>query len=92
MTHHDALWVICKELPEDYEPYGKAEREGGDCSCNCKWFYSLEEKNGEDLGADWGVCSNPVSHRCGLLTFEHQGCRYFEAEQEDDDEEEPEFL
>ena len=29
------------------------------------------------LGCDWGVCGNPESHRCGLLTFEHQGCREF---------------
>jgi len=28
---------------------------------------------------DWGVCSNPRSPRCGLLTFEHQGCWEFEG-------------
>ena len=70
---HAKLWEICKVLPEDYEPYGKGERDGGDCSCGCLYYLPLEGK----LGADWGVCRNPDSHRCGLLTFEHQGCGKF---------------
>jgi len=76
---HEKLWEICKTLPEDYEPYGSGSREEGDrwygdCSCGCKYYLPLEGK----LGADWGVCHNPKSHRCGLLTFEHQGCQHFE--------------
>ncbi len=45
----------------------------GDCSCGCRYFYTLSGA----LGADWGVCANPASHRAGLLTWEHQGCRAF---------------
>ena len=32
----------------------------------------------EPLNLDWGVCINPRSPRSGLLTFEHQGCEFFE--------------
>lgn len=80
MTHHDALWIICEEHPEDFKPYGARERDGDDCSCGCKWFYKLAAKDNEDLGQDWGVCTSPVSHRTGMLTYEHQGCRWFEKE------------
>lgn len=79
---HSKLWEICKTLPEDYEPYGQASREEGDnwygdCSCGCRYYLPLEGS----LGADWGVCRNKQSHRCGLLTFEHQGCRHFTADE-----------
>jgi hypothetical protein len=50
-----------------------------DCSCGCRWAAWLEEEP-----ADWLVCTNPASHRCGLLTFEHQGCPEFEAEEDDE--------
>lgn len=80
MTHHDALWGICRKMDSDYAPYGVAERDGDDCSCGCVWFYNLAARGKENLGQDWGICANPVSHRCALLTYEHQGCRYFEAE------------
>ncbi len=75
MTEHDRLLKIVKNLPEDYEPYGKSERDSGDCSCGCKYAKKLAG----DLGGDWVVCTNPASHRVGLLTFEHQGCLQFEA-------------
>ena len=45
-----------------------------DCSCNCKHFQVLQA-----APLDWGVCTNAKSPRCGLLTFEHQGCREFES-------------
>lgn len=80
MTHHDALWIICQKHPEDFEPYGRRERDGDDCSTGCKWFYKLARKGRERLDHDWGICANPVSHRTGMLTYEHQGCRYFEEE------------
>jgi hypothetical protein len=79
--HHERLWVACRELDGDYDPWGKVKRWADanasypDCSHGCKWFYVLANKRGEHIGADWGVCSNPKSHRCGLLTFEHQGCQ-----------------
>ena len=41
-------------------------------------FLPLEGK----LGYDWGACVNPTSPRVGLLTFEHQGCRQFEDDEE----------
>lgn len=83
MKHHDRLWKACKELPDDWSPYGKKERWEGnhksdaDCSSGCKFYYTLEARDGQGIGADWGVCANPKSHRCGLLTFEHQGCEHF---------------
>jgi len=49
---------------------------GPDCSCGCRWYVRLEP----GLQLDWGICRNPASPRCGLLTFEHQGCRAFEAD------------
>ena len=66
MTDHERLCAIKNDLPADYGPWGKAPREGSDCSCGCvhaKWLEGLP---------DWCVCVNPASHRCGLLTFEHQ--------------------
>jgi hypothetical protein len=78
---HEHLGRIVRPHERDYEPWGKVVRweDPGraypDCSCGCKWYI---ESEGE-LGFDWGVCTNPASHRCGLLTFEHQGCERFEA-------------
>jgi hypothetical protein len=85
-ARHQALHSILKKLPSDFEPYGARSREndwGPDCSCGCRWFVKLEGS----LRHDWGVCDNPGSPRSGLLTFEHQGCREFEADGGIDDEE-----
>lgn len=78
VTHKDLLKILVTSN-SDYEPWGKVKREEGDlwrpdCSCGCKYFIELSDSK---LGADWGVCSNPKSHRAGLLTFEHQGCSEF---------------
>ena len=77
MDTHDRLLLLTKKFPDDFEPYGNTSRETnayrGDCSCGCKHYLLLAGS----LGADWGVCTNPKSHRCGLLTFEHQGCLKF---------------
>lgn len=76
---HESLHQIVKRLPSDFEPWGERSRTedwGPDCSCGCRWFIPL----GQELRYDWGVCHNPESPRCGLLTFEHQGCREFEDE------------
>jgi hypothetical protein len=84
MGHHDILRTIVKRLPEDYDPWGTNERwkdpdkSYPDCSGGCKHYYELKDRDNETLGADWGVCANPKSHRCGLLTFEHQGCEHAE--------------
>ena len=78
---HKMLWRIAKQLPSDFEPWGKrpdSER-GADCSCGCKWFLPCEK-----VGADWGVCANPKSPRAGLLTFEHMGCKEFDPGIEDE--------
>ena len=89
-AEHAELWRAAKLLPTDYMPYGKADRSdnteswGADCSCGCEWFHELSSER----GADWGVCFNPESPRCGLLTFEHQGCEHFcggPEEEEDED-------
>jgi hypothetical protein len=71
---HWHLHAVCIRLPTDYEPYGFRVRTGPDCASGCRWFLKLEARP-----YDWGVCSNPQSPRCGLLTFEHQGCAFFEA-------------
>lgn len=75
--NHKHLLSLVKRLPQDWEPWGAVKEEdvGGyiDCSHGCRWYAELDG----DLGGDWGVCCSPVSHRCGLLTFEHQagyGC------------------
>jgi hypothetical protein len=81
MKNHDDCWECCKKLQTDYKPYGKLNRDltedYSDCSAGCKHYVPLEGK----LGYDWGVCLNPESRRCGLLTFEHQGCPYFEYDE-----------
>jgi hypothetical protein len=73
---HDLLHTVCRHLPTDFEPYGQRERNAADCSCGCRHFLKLPDP----LSYDWGVCIQPRSPRSGLLTFEHQGCGFFEAE------------
>ena len=83
-TTHDTLHGILRKLPSDFEPWGQRSREndwGPDCSGGCRWFTRLQA----NLGHDWGVCSNQGSPRCGLLPFEHQGCREFEASEQHDE-------
>ena len=77
---HRALLDIVRKLPSDFAPWGQRSREEGwgpDCSCGCRWYVRLEP----GLQLDWGVCRNAASPRCGLLTFEHQGCRQFDADE-----------
>jgi hypothetical protein len=83
---HEHLFTVVKQLPADYTPWGTYDRNAtddawcGDCSSGCK-FYAILDGH---LGADWGVCTNPASHRAGLLTFEHQGCCQFTQDDEPD--------
>ena len=76
MTHKKLLAVVLK-LPDDYVPWGEVVRwehldeAYPDCSFGCAYAAWL----GGTLSADWCVCTNPASHRVGLLTFEHQGCK-----------------
>ncbi len=77
---HDLLHTVCRHLPTDFEPFGKRRPSGPDCSFGCRHFLKLPGQ----LGYDWGVCANPRSPRSGLLTFEHQGCEFFEMEDEED--------
>ena len=89
---HDHLHSIKHEMPGDYKPYGDvdydeatARPEGAcQCSCGCLHYAALAGR----LGADWGVCTNPESHRVGLLTFEHQGCLHYEYDPSLDEDEE----
>jgi hypothetical protein len=87
---HKLLCSIVKNLPSDFEPWGERsdEERGGDCSCGCVFYKMLEEP----LGGDWGVCANPQSPRCGLLTFEHQGCPQFTSDCVDENCEEEKTL
>lgn len=80
----DPLWQVVKILPTDYSDYnGSIERwadptaDHPDCSSGCRHFRRLHSEHGDVEDADWGVCANIRSTRCGLLTFEHQagfGC------------------
>lgn len=83
---HWHLHAICVHLPTDYEPYGYRIRDGRDCSCGCRWWLPLGVHP-----SDWGVCANPRSPRCALLTFEHQGCQFFENDPELDKQVEAEI-
>jgi hypothetical protein len=77
---HAALLKVVRKLPTDFAPWGERSRDGAsgpDCSGGCRWYIRLEPT----LQLDWGVCRNPASPRCGLLTFEHQGCEQFEADE-----------
>jgi hypothetical protein len=86
---HDDLWRACQHLPEDYAPWGQADREQAaehgrlDCSSGCRWYVPLQYP----YSMDWGSCCSPTSPRKGLLTFEHQGgSTCFEANDQDDGE------
>lgn len=70
--HSHLLKIVPKEKL-DYQPFGEKEKVTFDCSCGCSFFLKVSG----NLGNDWGVCTNSKSHRCGLLTFEHQGCVEF---------------
>ena len=69
------LFKVLKRLPTDYTDYGgKVDRWGShaedylpDCA-SCKFHVALEPP----FSADWGVCTNPMAKRAGMLTFEHQ--------------------
>ncbi len=85
---HEQLWSVCRKLLTDFEPYGKQKRMIGgliarDCSGGCRWYHKLTGA----ASRDWGVCGNLRSPRSGLLTFEHQGCSHFEAEETTDNNE-----
>lgn len=96
---HDLLCRVVKTLPGDYTSWGSVEREdpkapGGwwaDCSSGCLHYYVLADVGEQRISFDWGVCANPASHRCGLLTFEHQGCPKFEYDEEEGARLEAEF-
>lgn len=84
------LWSVVKLLPGDYDGYGgevvrdTPERFGADCT-TCKWFHPLSDmENGGCWDLDWGVCTNPESHRAGLLTWEHQGCLMSEYDEDEE--------
>ena len=75
---HDHLHKIVIQLEQDFEPFGKRNREtdwGPDCSCSCKHFVKIRNN------LDWGVCTNQNSPRKALLTFEHMGCKFFQLEE-----------
>jgi hypothetical protein len=78
---HEHLLAIVQTRPTDYEPDGFRVRNGSDCSHGCRWFLVLQ-----DYPLDWGVCANARSPRCGLLTFEHQGCQHFQSLEDEEEE------
>jgi hypothetical protein len=79
---HQALLAASPVLPTDYSDYGgdavRWERDTDadhDCSTDCRWFVRLHNDTQDSADADWGVCTNRRSPRCGLLTWEHQAGR-----------------
>lgn len=85
---HAELWAACHVHGLEYEGWVSAQERRAalvhdiplaDCSCGCRWFHILDGIR----GMDWGVCFNPKSPRCGLLTFEHMGCEQYECEDDD---------
>jgi hypothetical protein len=82
-AEHWRLHAFVVELdPRDWDGYGLLDRwegeyegEPGDCASGCAHYRPLRG----ELGSDWGVCTSPVSHRRGRLTFEHQGCPAYES-------------
>ncbi|MBM3327783.1 MAG: hypothetical protein FJY65_12590 [Calditrichaeota bacterium] len=71
ITQYDKNFLLLENaLIKKPQDYGNEETFDGGCGCGCLAFIRLKGR----LGDDWGVCVNPNSHRCGLLTFEHQGC------------------
>lgn len=72
MITHSIMLEVVRQDPQDYEPFGLAEK-GPDCSNGCLDYLRLSFPHTKD----WGVCGNSESHRSGLLTFEHQGCPHF---------------
>ena len=82
-AEHWRLFAHIVQLdPRDWDDYGLLDRWGSaygsdasDCSSGCAHYRPLAGV----LGADWGVCTSPISHRSGKLTFEHQGCPAFDA-------------
>lgn len=86
----DVLKDSLRKRATDYTPWGKVKRWSDekkaypDCSMGCKHFNSLHNKENppSNMDYDYGVCTNPKSPRCGLLTFEHQaGVDCFENEE-----------
>jgi hypothetical protein len=76
MTIVSRLRAVLIEVPEDFKPYGMVNRKGHpDCANGCRHFVRV----GEPLIVEWRVCTSPLSHRRGLLTFEHQGCIKFQG-------------
>lgn len=83
-AEHWRLMAHVVELhPLDWDRFGLLDRWEGtfegeteDCSSGCVYYSKLSG----DRGMDWGVCTNPRSHRRGKLTFEHQGCFAFEPD------------
>ena len=79
----DWYWQILRRLPTDYKESGgevdrwaDPETHYPDCS-HCTYFRRLAETNELAWNSDWGVCTNTLSPRAGLLTWEHQagvGC------------------
>ncbi len=77
----EQLWDACRNLPSDWEPFGKRRwlgppQERPDCT-TCCWLTELFR-----TWSDWGVCANPGSPRAGLLTFREQGCWQHEPRKE----------
>lgn len=81
MADHEKLRLVCIKDPNFEAGKNSTDLYGHDCSCGCKHYHPLEGKE----GMDWGVCTEPRSPRAGLLTFEHMGCQFFEADPNEDE-------
>lgn len=73
---HKRLWETCRDQADYLSGRDTDNHNKPDCQNACRYFFPLAG----DVGADWGVCTEPRSPRAGLLTYEHMGCPYFEQE------------
>jgi hypothetical protein len=83
MATHLQLWKVCRDQEAYKAGTDTDNHEKPDCSCGCKHFHPLRG----DEGYDWGVCTNPLSERAGLLSYEHMGCQFFERDETEKEDE-----
>lgn len=79
-----------REIHRHWAEVLRSNRDTGDPTYREEWY--LEQCGGcrhwvplgGALGEDWGACSNPASPFDGRVMFEHDGCEWFEADEDDD--------
>ena len=72
---HDRWLDRRNRIPDDaHDPADWCHTQCGGCRFYVKLTGSFK--------SDWGACTNPLSPRDGLVTFEHDGCEKYAAADE----------